>query len=108
MGDSFTKFPNDLLEAIYSQRLSAGQLVTLLYVVRKTHGFGKGDFGDAISENKIASETGYSRRNIINAISDLEKMGILEVERSGRGRLSVMRIRDIRDWDKGVKCASHV
>lgn len=108
LGDSFTKFPNDLLEALYAQKLTGAQVAALLYIIRKTHGFGKGDFGDAISEGKIAEATGYSRRGVVNVISDMEKMGILEVERSGRGRLSSMRVRDVSEWDKGVNHSSQV
>ena len=102
MGDSFTKFPNDLLEKIYAQKLTGAQFASLLYIVRKTYGFGKGDFGDAISCTKIAKETGYARKTIQYAIADLEKLGVLDVEHTGSGRLCMMRIRDISEWDKPV------
>ena len=83
--DNYTKFPNDILNALISSRLSALRFAIILYIVRKTNGWSKPS--DAISVSKMAKEIGYSRRKVVGAVSDLEKMGILSVERNGSGNL---------------------
>ena len=100
MDDNYTKFPNDILERLLRQRLSASQLTVALYVVRKTYGWGKGSFGDSIAVSEISRVSNFSRRAIINAVHDLEKMGILEVTDGGSGRLANMRIRGVDEWDR--------
>lgn len=104
--DNYTKFPNNILEGIIQNRFSATQVTVIVYVVRKVNGWGKPS--DAISISKIAKESGYSRRAIMNAVSDLEKKGVLKIERAGLGRLSEMRINEPTMWDKPVNPASHV
>lgn len=104
--DNYTKFPNDLLEAIIGYKLTAAQVKVMLYVIRKVNGWGKPS--DAISITRIAKKTGYSRRTIITTVSDLEKMGVLEVERHGAGRMSEMRVSAPKNWDQPVNCTSHV
>lgn len=104
--DNYTQFPNDILEAIIARRFSAIQLTAIIYIVRKVNGWGKPC--DTISVSKLAKDSGYSRRAMIGAISDLEKMGVISIERQGSGRLSEMAVRDPKYWDKPVNGTSHV
>lgn len=104
--DNYTKFPNDILEAIISRKLSSAQIVAILYIVRKVNGWGKPC--DTISVSKMARESGYSRRTMINVISDLEKMGVINIERLGSGKLSEMSVADPKKWDQPVNWDSHV
>lgn len=104
--DNYTKFPNDILDALICSRLTALQMTVVLYVVRKVNGWGKPS--DSISVSRMAENTGYSRRKMVGAVSDLEKMGILNIERNGSGKLSEMRISDPENWDKPVTQRSHV
>jgi phage replication O-like protein O len=104
--DNYTKFPNDILDALIQYRLTAIQMTAALYVVRKVNGWGKPS--DTISVSKMAKDTGYSRRKMVGAVGDLEKLGILSIERNGAGRLSEMRVNTPDDWDKPVTQWSHV
>ena len=76
MTDNFTKVPNAILEALIRHRLTGAQYTILLYVIRKTRGWGK--TSDKISVSMIARESGYSRREIINSVRDLEKKKVID------------------------------
>ena len=102
--DNYTKFPNDILDAAIRQHFTASQLVVIMYVVRKVNGWNKKS--DAISINKMAKDTGYSRRWITDVVFDLEQMGILHVKHNGNGKLCEMRIENPSRWNKHVNCTS--
>lgn len=104
--DNYTKFPNDIMEAALGRRFSAIQLTVIMYVVRKVNGWGKPS--DAVSVSRMAAKTGYTRRAMINAVRDLEEMGVLAVERIGSGRLSEMRVNNPENWKQPVNGGSHV
>ena len=76
MTDNFTKVPNAILEALIRHRFTGAQYTVLLYVIRKTRGWGK--TSDKISVSMIARESGYSRREIINSVRDLEKKKVIK------------------------------
>ena len=105
MDDNYTKFPNDILDAAIKSRFTATQLTAILYVVRKVNGWGKPC--DRISVTKMAQDAGYTREAMSGAISDLEKMGVLSIERHGRGKQSEMRVNDPEYWDQPVNGSSH-
>ena len=100
--DGFTQIPNELLEAMYQtdNRLSPIQFRVLLYLIRMTHGWHKGR--DRISIRKMAVEIRKDRRNVTKAVSDLEKMGILEVDRPGMGQIADISINRPGNWDFSV------
>lgn len=104
--DNYTQFPNDILEAMIERRFSAIQLTAIMYIVRKVNGWGKPC--DTISVSKLAKDSGYTRRAMVGAVNDLEKMGVLSIERQGSGRLSEMAVQDPKYWDKPVNGTSHV
>lgn len=102
--DNYTKFPNDILDAVIRHHFTASQMVVILYVIRKVNGWNKKS--DAISINKMAKDTGYSRRWITDVVFDLEGLGVLEITHNGNGRLSEMKIANPKKWRKPVNCTS--
>lgn len=94
----FTRFPNNLFDAVLAQRLTVTQERALLYIVRKTYGFGK--IEDIISIKRMAEETGFTRRAMVGAVHDLEKMGIVKCGSKKSGRPTRMTILDPSYWDR--------
>lgn len=85
---SFTQVPNEVFDTLLPD-LSKPELKVLLYVIRRTFGFGKNS--DAISLRQIAEGittrdgqvldrgTGLPRSSVANATKSLVEKGILEV-----------------------------
>ncbi|WP_249535693.1 replication protein [Escherichia coli] len=73
--DGYTRFANELLEAIASADLTARQLKVMLAYVRKTYGFNKKT--DRIADEQIAHLTGLSRQNVNKAKKELISMNCL-------------------------------
>ncbi|EFH7175813.1 replication protein [Escherichia coli] len=73
--DGYTRFANELLEAIASTDLTARQLKVMLAYVRKTYGFNKKT--DRIADEQIAQLTGLSRQNVNKAKKELISMNCL-------------------------------
>ncbi|WP_180343952.1 replication protein [Escherichia coli] len=71
----YTRFANELLEAIASADLTARQLKVMLAYVRKTYGFNKKT--DRIADEQIAQLTGLSRQNVNKAKKELISMNCL-------------------------------
>lgn len=94
----FTSFPNYLYDAILAQKLTGSQIKALLYIIRKTVGFRKED--DEISISRMANDVGYTRRAMINAVQDLEKMGIVRRGTIRSGKITSMCITDPENWDQ--------
>ena len=104
--EKYTQFPNSVLEALYSQRLTGMQMDVLLYICRKTFGFHRED--SRISIREMAKLTGHTRPKVNNTIRDLECMGILKVSRYGSGKISRISVREPDFWDKPVSCWEQV
>ena len=98
--EGFVKVPNSIYDALLSQRLSPAQEKAVLYIIRKTFGFRKNE--DAISIRKMASDTGFSRRGMVNAVHDLEKMGIITLGEIVQGKPTHMMINDPKYWDRNL------
>lgn len=93
---TFTKFPNDILEALYTRRLSPLHVQIMLYVIRRTYGYGKPR--DRIAISRMAREIGRGRWKASSGVSDLVKMGMLGSETPTRkGR--VMWIKQPSEWE---------
>lgn len=73
--DGYTRFANELLEAIASADLTARQLKVMLAYVRRTYGFNKKT--DRIADEQIAQLTGLSRQNVNKAKKELISMNCL-------------------------------
>lgn len=98
--DGFTKIPHRIYDAVLAQKLSASQEKAVLYIIRKTYGFHKSE--DAISISKMASDTGFTRKTMVNAIHDLEKMGIVRLGEIVSGRPTHMMLNDPSKWDRNL------
>ena len=96
----YVKFQNELYDAVLRQPLRITQLKAVLYIIRKTVGFNKPE--DRISITKMAEEVGCSRRAMINAVHDLNRMWIIEMGRVTPGRTTAMKINDPSRWDQGM------
>lgn len=98
--DNFTKFPNNIYDALLSYGLTRIQLHVVLYVIRKTDGWGKIS-GDHISISKMAKDMGFTRPKVAAAIHYLHELGVLEVY-DGNTTTSVkfMRVTGPESWKK--------
>lgn len=94
--DGYTRFANELLEAIASADLTARQLKVMLAYVRKTYGFNKKT--DRIADEQIAQLTGLSRQNVNKAKKELISMNCLFMDGNQIGVNS-----DVSAW-KFSKC----
>ncbi len=104
MDDSFTKFPNSILEALVGAKLSSLQLRTFLYIVRWTVGY-KNMHRRLLSVSQMARDmgydkTGFSRQHIKDAVRDLEQMGMIKIEKRGCGAKSIFEVLTPDNWDK--------
>lgn len=81
--DGYTRFANELLEAIASADLTARQLKVILAYVRKTYGFNKKT--DRIADEQIAQLTGLSRQNVNKAKKELISMNCLFMDGNQTG-----------------------
>jgi len=79
----FTKFPNDLLERLYTIGLTGVQLAIVLIVGRKTLGFHRADA--PVSNDYIAKITGHHRTTIVRERKALKLCKILTRTNAGRG-----------------------
>ena len=104
--DNYTRIPNEILEALYTYNLPPLYIKIALYVLRKTHGWGKPS--DKISISKMARDMFKTRPRVSNAIRDMEASGILYVERVTNGKPPEMQVRNPKEWDKPVLLVEHV
>ena len=100
MDDGYTKVPNKLLDAMAQYKFTQRQYTVLIFVIRNTYGWGK-PYGDTISLSRLSRVTGIARHHVSAAVSDLEKIGVLNVERRN-GAVSTIGINNPENWDKPV------
>ena len=93
MADRFVKVPTELVEAMYERHLTVGQYKALLYIIRKTYGWGK--TSDVISIAKMAKDTGMAKRSMLRIATKLEDLKIIEIERSAAGKPNTLRIKPV-------------
>lgn len=101
--DNYTRFPNEILEALIRYRLSGQYLAVMLYIVRNTYGWHKGA-GDHISIKKMAADIGTRRTILSGVVNDLAKMGLIEVQRSS-GHPSFIRVLSPSEWEQVITSA---
>lgn len=105
MAERFVKVPTELVEAMYKRKLTAGQIKAVLYIIRKTYGWGK--TSDVISITKMAKDTGMTKRAMLKVVTKLEDLKIIEVERSAAGKPNTLRIKPVNQWTP-VNCGTPV
>lgn len=84
MSDSgYTRFPNELFDLLLakSSELSKREIVILLAIIRNTNGWNREK--SQLSCRFIANATGIDHANVSKAIKNLEREGIILVDRSG-------------------------
>lgn len=97
----YTRVPHEILEALFSAQnhFTPMQYKILLYIVRKTYGWNK--YSEYISLAGMAKAIGHTRERVTLAVSDLEKMGVLSVDRR-RGQAADISINDVQYWDREI------
>ena len=103
--DSYTKFPNKIFDALLRYKLTATQLLVVLYIIRNTNGWGKPQ-GDWISVSRMAQDIGVTRQNVSKAVNDLKKKGVLSVTDEDR-KIRVMRVTNPKNWVETVTQTRH-
>lgn len=104
-GKSYTKVPNTIYDSLLQQPLTASQLKTVMFVIRKTAGWGKSS--DLISYGQIEKGTDLSRRAAIRAVGSLVGMGILKVKKRDGGK-NEMSVNEPAKWSELVSCVTPV
>ncbi|MBS3809779.1 MAG: replication protein [Desulfobacterales bacterium] len=100
--NGYTKWANELLEALSRNRLAGQEYQVVLAVGRKTYGFGKK--ADMISYGQIAKMTGLDRRRVNQIIKNLNKRKILGVTNNGdREPLTIWINKDYEQWEAVTK-----
>ncbi|MBN2073624.1 MAG: replication protein [Actinobacteria bacterium] len=77
----YTRIPNEVMEVLTRIKLTSYETRILLYIMRKTFGWGKNE--DAISYTQFEDATGISRRHIGRALLSLEDKKIIKISRPG-------------------------
>ncbi len=100
--NGYTKWANELLEALSRNRLAGQEYQVVLAVGRKTYGFGKKS--DMISYGQIAKMTGLDRRRVNQIIKNLSKRKVLGVTNNGdREPLTIWINKDYEQWQTVTK-----
>ena len=103
--NNYTRVPNNIIEALYSRRLSPLHQQIMLYVIRKTYGFHKDR--DVIAVSRMARAIGRTRTKTSGGVADLIKMGMLASDDPSRhGRM--IWIRQPEEWESTVTKSGHV
>ena len=104
--NGFTRIANELLEAISLKRIPGQELRIVLFVARKTYGFGKK--ADRISYGQIAKATGIPRTRVITHIKSLVSKKVLGSLNNGTRQPSTIWInKDYSQWvDSPIKDTS--
>jgi phage replication O-like protein O len=73
--DGYTRFANELLEALLTARLSSRQWAVLIALARKTYGFNKKE--DDIGLSQLAELTGLAKSHVSVTVRELEDRRII-------------------------------
>jgi phage replication O-like protein O len=102
--DGFTRIPHKILEALCGIKFSLYEFKTILYIIRKTYGWGKRD--DWISYSQFEKATHMDRRHVGTALRQLEDRNIIEI--SGEARKPKYKVQgDVTKWQHDVKGRAH-
>ena len=84
--DGYTRIATELLEALISYRIAGEQMQCLLFIIRKTYGFGKKR--DNIALSQFVDATGMKKSSICRALSGLEEKKIIVIKKDNKISLS--------------------
>lgn len=101
--ETFTKFNNDLLEAVIEQHLSGTEWDALMMILRYTAGFQRNKW--MLSLGFIANASGRHRITVFHALKRLQERGIVTCvcRASRRGEPAWYRINPPIEWDPEVR-----
>jgi len=97
LDDGYTRIANELLEAIISFGLKERELKIVLFIIRKTYGFGKKT--DDISTSQIANFTNIHPNHVRTAMKKLAKSKVIYLEIGKYGH-EVGVNKSIDEWEK--------
>lgn len=93
--DGYTRIANELLDALISFDFSKREQKIILYIIRKTYGFGKKM--DDITLTQIANATGIHLAHVSKTVSELTHENVL-LKRQGRYGFNLGINKDYREW----------
>ena len=96
--DNFTRLPNAVLDTLLLQDLSSLEWTVVMYIARKTYGWGKQT--DTISVRKMATDTGHDLRAMQRTVTKLREKNILNVGPRGSRGMQTLGINDPAMWGK--------
>jgi phage replication O-like protein O len=79
--DGFTRIANEIVDRMCRLRLTNGEWLVMITVIRKTYGWGKKE--DQISLSQFVEATEMRRPHVCRAISDLKSRKMIFVTQSG-------------------------
>lgn len=99
MSDRFTRFNNDIYDAVLTYGFTRIQILVILYVIRKTDGWNK-PAGDYISITRMAKDIGVERSNASKTVKKLFSLGVLEVyEGEKPTSIKLIRVTSPSNWE---------
>lgn len=84
--DGYTPIANEILDALVQAPFLGAELRVILYIIRKTYGFGKTE--DGISLTQFEHATNQSRPTVVKAIKNLQLVNTIELVNSGNSKNS--------------------
>jgi len=96
--NGYTKFANELLEAFIRTRIPGQEIRIMLFIARKTYGYGKKQ--DCISYGQIAKATGIPRTRAIEHVKSLVSKRVLGSLNNGTRQPATIWIN--KDYEKWV------
>lgn len=96
--NGYTRLANELLEALCSYRIGGQELRVVLFIVRKTYGFGKKH--DKISYGQISKATNIPRKRVAEHVKVLAEKRVLYILNNGEREPLTMGItKDYEQWE---------
>jgi phage replication O-like protein O len=100
--DGYTRFANELLEALAALRIPGQELRIVLVIARQTYGWGKKS--DKISYGQISNMTGIPRKRVADHVKSLYGKNILSVLNNGdRKPLTIWINKNYEQWQSVPK-----
>jgi len=84
--NGYTRIATELLDALISYRIAGEQMQCLLFIIRKTYGYGKKRDNIALSQFVIA--TGMKKPAVCRALKGLEEKNIIVIKKDNKTSLN--------------------
>jgi len=96
ISESYTKVPNEILEALCRTKLSSYEIRALFVILRMTWGWHKES--DTIAHRQISNMTGIDRRNVFRVLEGLADRRIVAISRDGRKAPTYRINKNLAEW----------